>query len=180
MPDKRGRNRKGSPHQQPHQHNELAARIIRELRGYGVPIKCCAQHLEWLQTEGILDLGGQGYSLDTLKRHYRISLDIGALPTKHMLMQVVAHGALGEDLPEGVSPDLAYRLGLENARWYLEKVFGVGNPKAAADDARGKIPIDLVREVLSVEELRQLEIIMAKLHRAANPGEALIDGSAAI
>jgi hypothetical protein len=177
MPDKRGSS-KGDKHQPAHQHNELAAAIIRQLRGYGVPIKCIAQHLEWLREQEILDLGGQGYSLDTVKRHYRLSLDVGGLPTKHMLMQIIAQGALGEDLPEGVSPDLAYRLGLENARWYLEKVHGVGQPKGI-DTGRGQIPIDLVREVLSIEEIGQLERIMGKLQRAMDPSRAIVDGNAA-
>jgi DNA-binding transcriptional MerR regulator len=163
--------------QKPHQHNELAAKLIRELRGYGVPIKGISRHLEWLQEQGILDLGGQGYARETLKRHYRLSLDVGALPTKHMLMQVIAQGALGEDLPEGISPDLAYREGLANARWYLEKVHGVGAAKAAPE-GRGQIPIDLVREVLTVDEIDQLERIMGKLQRAMDPSRAIVDATA--
>lgn len=161
-----------------HQHNELAAKLIRELRGHGLPIKSIARHLEWLQEQEICDLGGQGYSLDTLKRHYRLSLDVGALPTKHMLMQILAQGALGENIPDGVSPDVAYREGLANARWWLQNIEGIGAAKAPTE-GKGQIPIDLVREVLTVDELHQLERIMGKLHRAMDPSRAIIDANAA-
>lgn len=159
-----------------HRHNELAARIIAELRSYGLPQKHVSTFLGWLQSEQIVDLGGQGYSIDTLQRHYPLALKVGAVPSKQMLLAAMNGLALGEFDFENVSPDTKLRVMSDALKWTLEKQHGVGQQvKVGAADG-DTFPVDLLAEVLNHEELLQLERIMVKLHNARKPGEALIEG----
>lgn len=76
----------GKPGNLPHERNEVAAALIERLAGYGLPQNCMSDFLEWARDHTDLDLGEQGYSADTLKRHYRDALDRGRIPGKEMLL----------------------------------------------------------------------------------------------
>lgn len=168
MADKRGP-KKGQKGQPGHQHNELAARIITELRSHGMPQQAISHHLEWIQAQKLLDLGDQGYSVDTLQRHYREALDQGAIPAKDLLMRRAYAMAMMDDLPKGVSPDIAYRISTEKVRWLLNVQHGVTETKAHTHSGPGggPIPIALIEATLSAEEIHQLAYLTAKLERAA-------------
>ena len=167
-PDQRGA-KKGSSGQQPHKRNDIAARVIASLASFGLPQIHISEHLAWLQDEKLLDLGGQGYSTDTLQRHYRAELDAAKIPAKELLMHRAYQMALMDNLPEGVSPDTAYRLSSEKVKWLLNVQHGVVETKGHqhSGPGGGPIPISLIESALTPEEIEQLANITAKLERAA-------------
>ncbi len=169
--------RSGNQHGGPHEHNLIAAAIIANLRGHGITQQGISEHLECLQAEGVVDLGGQGYSLDTLQRHYRISLDVGAIVSRDRLLEMLTKFAMGEGMPQGVSPDAALRTMSDSIKWMLEKHYGEGAKGSPLDLERSthRLPLERVREVLSIEEMGQLERILRKLKAAEDPARAVID-----
>jgi len=166
--DKRGA-KKGSSGQQPHKRNATAAAVIESLAGFGLPQIHISEHLAWLQDEKLLDLGGQGYSPDTLQRHYRAELDAAKIPAKELLMHRAYQMAMMDNLPEGVSVDAAYRLSAEKVRWLLNVQHGVVEIKGHQHSGPkgGPIPISLVEATLTPEEIETLAYLTGKLERAA-------------
>lgn len=160
----------GKPGNLPHERNEVAAALIERLAGYGLPQSCMSDFLEWLQGSDIdLDLGQQGYSLDTLKRHYRDALDRGRIPGKEMLLGRVYQMAMMENLPEGVSPDRAYAIAAEKVMALLNIQHGIMPHQShrLSGPGGGPIPIALIEATLTGEEIDQLARITAKLEAAA-------------
>lgn len=130
---------KGSTGNVPHERSEEAATLIRELSGYGMPQEEISRVLNATY--------GGGYSVDTLDRHYRAELDAALASRKSELLRRAHKIAMGEEVPEKVSPDAAYREGAAQLRWLLGAVhrvrdgmehdFGAGtiNVSISADDA---------------------------------------------
>lgn len=91
--------------------------MIKRLASYGMP-----------QTEisAVLnEAKGGGFSVDTLDRHYRAELDAAMAERKGRLLERAHKIAMGEDVPEGVSADAAYREGASQLRWLLGAVHRV-------------------------------------------------------
>ncbi len=129
----------GKPGNLPHERSEEAATLIRELSGYGMPQEEISRVLNATY--------GGGYSVDTLDRHYRAELDAALASRKSELLRRAHKIAMGEEVPDKVSPDAAYREGAAQLRWLLGAVhrvrdgmehdFGAGtiNVSISADDA---------------------------------------------
>lgn len=175
--DKRGAKpgkRTGSPDEGkagnlPHERNEVAAALIERLAGYGLPQNCMSDFLEWARDHTDLDLGEQGYSADTLKRHYRDALDRGRIPGKEMLLGRVYQMAMMESVPEGVTPDRAYAIAAEKIMALLNIQHGIMPHQShrLSGPGGGPIPIALIEATLTAEEIDQLARITAKLEAAA-------------
>lgn len=130
---------KGSTGNVPHERSEEAATLIRELSGYGMPQEEISRVLNATY--------GGGYSVDTLDRHYRAELDAALAERKGALLRRAHKIAMGEEVPEKVSPDAAYRESAAQLRWLLGAVhrvrdgmehdFGAGtiNVSISSDDA---------------------------------------------
>lgn len=167
--DKRGGGKPGVNGNPAHERNDVAAAIVERLAGYGVPQSCISDFLGWANEEGIAQLGDQGYSPDTLQRHYRDALDRGKAPGKDMLMGMMYRMAMMENLPAGVSPDKAYAIAADK----LEKLLNIQHGVIAHQSHRhagpggGPIPIALIEATLTAEEIDQLARITAKLEAAA-------------
>lgn len=166
--DQRGA-KKGTKGNVPHELNEVAAAIIEQLAGYGLPQSCMSDFLTWCKEADIgVDLGDQGYSVDTLQRHYRDALNRGKVPSKEMLMGRMYAMAMMENLPQGLSTDKAYQIAADK----LEKLLNIQHGIMAHQSHRhagpngGPIPIALL-SVLDEEELEWFERISAKLEAAA-------------
>lgn len=146
----------------PHQRNEQAAAQIEILAGFGLPRRQIRLAVEALFTD-------QGYSEDTLERHYRAELDRGMAKAKTTLLQGAYDIALGRNIPDGVSPDTAYRERGRKIDFLLNAVHGVvphQSQRHAGPDG-GAIPfanIDL--SSLSDDDLDALERISARLSPA--------------
>jgi hypothetical protein len=167
--DKRGAP-KGSQGNVPHQRNAAAAAVITRLASYGVPQSCISDFLGWAQTESLIaELGEQGYSIDTLQRHYRDALDQGRVPSKEMLMGRMYAMAMMENLPAGVSADRAYSVAADK----LEKLLNIQHGIVAHQSHRhagpggGPIPIALIEATLTAEEIETLAYLTGKLEAAA-------------
>lgn len=167
-PDKRGA-KPGESGQKPHKRNSVAAGIIENLASYGLPQSNISDHLSWLQIKGHIKLGSQGYSVDTLQRHYRPELDAAKIPAKDLLMHRAYQMAMMDSLPEGVSADTAYRLSSEKVKWLLNVQHGVVETKGHqhSGPGGGPIPISLVESVLTPEEMETFAYLINKLERAA-------------
>jgi hypothetical protein len=176
--DKRGAKpgkRKGTPHEGkvgnvPHERNEAAAAIIERLSVYGLPQNCICDFLAWAQDEPLaLDLGSQGYSIDTLARHYRDAIDRGRIPGKDMLLGRVYQMAMMENVPEGVSKDRAYAIAADKIMALLNIQHGIMPHQShrLSGPGGGPIPIALIEATLTAEEIDQLARITAKLEAAA-------------
>lgn len=154
---------------QPHERNDAASAIIERLASYGVPQSCMSDFLDWAQGQGIVDLGGQGYSLDTIQRHYRDAIDQGRVPSKEMLIGRMYAMAMMENLPEGVTPDKAYAVAADK----LEKLLNIQHGVVAHQSHRhagpggGPIPIALIEATLTAEEIETLAYLTGKLEAAA-------------
>lgn len=159
--DKRGAP-PGSSGNVPHERNDLAAAIIERLAGYGMPQAAISDFLNW--AGDMLDLGGQGYSPDTIQRHYRDALDRGKRPGLETLMHRVYAMAMMESLPPGVSADVAYRIAADKLMALLNIQHGIipHQSHRVAGPGGGPIPI-VALEALNDEELDWLERITAKL-----------------
>lgn len=159
-----------------HQHHDLAARLIKELRSYGLPQRSVSKFLEWVQAEKILDLGGQGYSIDTLQRHYPLALAMGAQPTKQMLLMQMNALALGEFDFGKASDDAKLRVMYDALKWTLEKPYGLGSQPRVGKKTE-KVPIELLAEILDDEEMIWLERIMRKIQQHQQPAsQQVIEG----
>ncbi len=160
--DKRGAP-KGSIGNVPHVRCELAANVIEKLAGYGMPQLSICDFLEWAGA-GLLDLGGQGYSQDTLQRHYRDALDKGKKPGLETLMHRMYAMAMMENVPPGVTPDRAYAISAEKLMALLNVQHGIIPHQSMrhAGPGGGPIPIAALSS-LDDEELAWLERITAKL-----------------
>lgn len=166
--DKRGAP-KGSSGNIAHERNAVAAAVIERLAGYGLPQSCMVDFLTWASGEQIAQLGGQGYSMDTLHRHYRDALDRGKAPGKDMLLGRVYQMAMMENLPEGVTPDKAYTIAADKIMALLNIQHGLMPHQSHrhAGPGGGPIPIALIEATLTAEEIDQLARITAKLEAAA-------------
>lgn len=153
----------------PHERNEVAAALIQQLAGYGLPQTCISDFLEWARDNTALELGAQGYSLDTIKRHYRDALDRAKIPGKEMLLGRVYQMAMMENVPEGVSPDRAYAIASDKIMALLNIQHGIMPHQShrLAGPGGGPIPIALIEATLTAEEIDQLARITAKLEAAA-------------
>lgn len=153
----------------PHERNEVAAALVERLSGYGLPQSCMSDFLEWARDHTDLDLGDQGYSLETLKRHYRDAIDRGRLPGKDMLLGRVYQMAMMENVPDGVSPDRAYAIAAEKVMALLNIQHGIMPHQShrLSGPGGGPIPIALIEATLTAEEIDQLARITAKLEAAA-------------
>lgn len=98
-----------------HVRNEQAAVQIEILAGFCMPHWQIAIMLDETYKD-------QGYSQDTLEKHYKPELDRGAIKAKAMLMQGAYDRALGRNVPEGVSPDVQYKMMETSGRWLMESV----------------------------------------------------------
>lgn len=169
--DKRGAP-KGSQGNVPHVRNAAAMALIERVASYGLPQSCISDFLEWAQGAPLnIDLGGQGYSPDTLQRHYRDELAKAKLPAKELLMHRAYQMAFMDLLPEGVTPDTAFRVSADKIKYLLNVQHGVAmiNSHRHAGPGGGPIPI-VALEALNDEELEWLERITAKLAAAAATG----------
>lgn len=115
-PDTRGAP-KGSSGNVAHERSEEAATLIRELSGYGMPQEEISRVLNATY--------GGGYSVDTLDRHYRAELDAALAVRKSALLRRAHKIAMGEEVPDKVSPDAAYRESALQLRWLLGAVHRV-------------------------------------------------------
>lgn len=115
-PDTRGAP-KGSQGNVAHERSEEAATLIRELSGYGMPQEEISRVLNATY--------GGGYSVDTLDRHYRAELDAALAMRKGALLRRAHQIAMGEEVPDKVSPDAAYRESASQLRWLLGAVHRV-------------------------------------------------------
>lgn len=166
--DKRGAS-KGDQGNRAHKRNELAARLIEKLAGHGMPQRSIADVLEWSKEALGLDLGKQGYSEDTLQRHYRDALDAAKKPGLDQLLHRVYAMAMMENVPEGVSADRAYAISSEKLMALLNMQHGIMPHQSLrhAGPGGGPIPIALIEATLTQEEIEQLARITAKLEAAA-------------
>lgn len=167
--DKRGppKGIKGMP---AHVRNELAAQIITKLAGYGVPQSCMSDFLDWVNEAGITDLGEQGYSIDTLQRHYRADLERGKLPGKEMLMGRMYAMAMMENLPAGVTIDKAYQVAADKIEKLLNIQHGVmvHQSHRHSGPGGGPIPLAVIEATLTAEEIQTLAYLTGKLEAAAS------------
>ncbi len=108
---------KGSQGNVPHERSEEAATLIRELSGYGMPQEEISRVLNATY--------GGGYSVDTLDRHYRAELDAALAERKAGLLRRAHKIAMGEDVPEGVTADAAFRESSGTIKWLLGAVHRV-------------------------------------------------------
>lgn len=169
-----GKRREGTAHEGksgnlPHERNAFAAAVIERLSGYGLPQKCMSDYLEWMRDLEIArNLGDQGYSVDTLHRHYRDAMDRGKPAGKEILMGRVYQMAMMENLPEGVTPDRAYTIAADKLMALLNIQHGIMPHQSHrhAGPGGGPIPIALL-SCLDDEELNWLERISRKLEAAA-------------
>lgn len=167
--DKRGGGKPGVTGNPAHVRNATAAAIVERLASYGVPQSCISDFLGWAQDHEIVELGAQGYSMDTLQRHYRDAIDQGRVPSKDMLMGRMYAMALMENLPEGVSADRAYSVAADK----LEKLLNIQHGIVAHQSHRhagpggGPIPIALIEATLTAEEIETLAYLTGKLEAAA-------------
>jgi hypothetical protein len=166
--DKRGAP-PGSRGNVPHVRNETAAAIVERLAGYGMPQAAISGFLEWAGKELVaLGIGYQGYGVDTLTRHYRDALDRGKKPGLETLMHRMYAMAMMEDLPPGVTPDVAYRIASDKLMALLNVQHGIMPHQSHRHAGPGGGPIPIVAlEALNDEELDWLERISAKLSAAA-------------
>lgn len=167
--DKRG-SKPGERGQTPHQRNDNAAALILRLASFGLPQQSIADFLDWTQGDPLaLDLGGQGYSIDTLTRHYRPELDQAKAPAKDMLLHRMYAMAMMEGVPPGVTPDRAYAIAADKLMALLNIQHGIMPHQSHrhAGPNGGPIPISLIESVLTPEEIGQLASITAKLEAAA-------------
>lgn len=169
--DKRGAP-PGSLGNVPHARNTVAAALVERVASYGLPQTCISDFLDWAQRDPLgLDLGGQGYSIDTLTRHYRPELDRAKLPAKELLMHRAYQMALMDQLPDGVSPDRAYAVAADKLKYLLNVQHGIAPFQSHRHAGPGGGPIPIVAlEALNDEELEWLERITAKLAAAAAAG----------
>lgn len=115
--DKRGAppGHHGNP---PHVRNEKAAEQVEIMAGFAMPFWQIA-----IAVDALFD--DQGYSQDTIERHYRPELDRGLVKSKALLMQGAYDLALGRNVPDGVSPDKVYDIRAKKIAWLLSAVHGV-------------------------------------------------------
>lgn len=167
--DRRGGSKPGKSGVRAHVHNATAAAIIERLAGYGVPQLNISDFLNWAEEAIGLDLGGQGYSEDTLQRHYRDALNAAKRPSLDNLLQRAYAMAMMENIPDGVSADRAYAISSTKLMELLNIQHGIMPHQShrLSGPNGGAIPISLIESVLSAEEIRQLADIMAKLEAAA-------------
>lgn len=99
--------RDGTPHEGKignvaHEYNPEAAAQIEILSGYGLPQNQIVDFLE-------ATFDDQGYSQDTIQRHYRAEIDRGKAKAKVTLIRGAYDMAMGRNKPDGVSADTAFR-----------------------------------------------------------------------
>ena len=99
--------RAGTPHEGksgnlPHERNAQVAALVMQLSGYGMTQDEIAK--------AVKAAFGPGYSEETLKRHYREELDEGLALAKERVLTRAHQMAMGQNIPEGVSPDKAYEM----------------------------------------------------------------------
>lgn len=150
-----------------HQKNATAAAIIEELRGYGVPQSLVSKFLDWAPGAIGIDLGGQGYSVDTLQRHYRDEMERAKAPGKELLMGQLYRMAMGEQLVEGVSPDTQFRIMADKVEKLLAIQHGVIAPSHHKHSEAGQpIPLAVIEEALTAEEMETFAFLYSKIERA--------------
>lgn len=81
-------------------------------------------------------------SPDTLQRHYRKQLDAGKVKAKQALLNRAHRMAMGENIPEGVSPDKAYEIGSRKIDFLLNVVHSV-RPAQAHEFTGGAINVTI-------------------------------------
>lgn len=101
----------------PHERDEEAATIIKELSGYGMPQDEISRILNATY--------GGGFSVDTLDRHYRDELDHGLSLAKEKLLKRAHEMAMMEKVPAGVSPDKAFEISSRKVDFLLNVVHRV-------------------------------------------------------
>jgi hypothetical protein len=149
----------------PHVRNDLAAATIERLAGYGMPQASISDFLNWAGER--IDLGGQGYSPDTIQRHYRDALDRGKRPGLDQLMHRVYAMAFMEAVPPGVTPDRAYAIAADKLMALLNIQHGIMPHQSHRHAGPGGGPIAIAAlSSLDDEELDWLERITAKLAAA--------------
>lgn len=136
--DRRGA-AKGEWGNKPHERSEEAATLIKELSSYGMPHEEISRVLN-------ATFGG-GFSVDTITRHYPAEVEAAMAEKKGELLRKLHEVALGKKVPEGVTPDTAYRESISSLKWALGAVhrvrdgmehdFGAGtiNVTISGDDA---------------------------------------------
>lgn len=159
-----GQRRAGTPHEGkmgnlPHVRNEEAAKQIEILSGFALTREQVSQAICTLFTD-------QGYSPDTLERHYREELNRGKTKAKTALMQGAYDIALGRNTPAGVSPDAAFRERGKKIEFLLSAVHDVvpAQARRLGGPDGGAIPlahIDL--SSLSDDDLDALERLSERL-----------------
>ena len=120
--DKRG-SKPGQFGQPKHQRCDQAAKVIIRLASYGLPQAELSDFLAFLAEEAFVT--DQGYSPDTLQRHYRDELDAGKMPAEEMAMKRLYAMAFMENIPEGVDKNTAYRIASDRLMTLLNIKFGI-------------------------------------------------------
>lgn len=153
--------------QKAHERNADAAKQVEILAGLGLPKRDIRFALESMFDD-------QGYSEDTLIRHYRDELDAGMAKAKTRLLQRAYDRATGRNVPENVSPDVAYREEGRSLEWILSAVHKVSPLTKVSGPDGGAVPItNIDLSSLSDDDLDALERISAKLNGGSDPsGEA--------
>lgn len=154
--------------QKAHERNEEAARQIEILAGLGLPQSDIRYAVEAMFDD-------QGYSEDTLQRHYRKELDAGMAKSKTRLLQGAYDRAFGRNAPEGVSPDVVYREGTRSTEWLLGAVHGIGPVTNTRLSGPNGGPVQFEKVDLSAlddDDLAHLERISAKLHSRSDSSGA--------
>jgi hypothetical protein len=114
--DRRGA-RKGNKTVQAHQRNEDVAAQTELLTGFGMPRDQIVQVIR----KGF----GDGYSVDTLQRHYAPELERGMATAKATLLKRAFNMAMGTDVAVGVTPDKAYEISSRKVDFLLSVVHGM-------------------------------------------------------
>jgi hypothetical protein len=134
--DKRG-SPKGRYGQPKHVRNEAAAEQIELLAGFGLPKREIGQAVEALFKD-------QGYSEDTIERHYRDEWDRGLAVAKSKLLIGANDIAFGRLQPEGVTPDRLFAERARKIEWLLgavHKVAPVQSHRLGGPEG-GAIPVE--------------------------------------
>ena len=143
-----------------HIRNADAAAQIEILAGFGLPQIEISQFLE-------ATFEDQGYSPDTLQRHYRPEINAGKVKAKAKLMAGAYDIAFGRAIPEGVTADRAYSERSRKIEWLLNAVHQIvphSNQRHSGPDG-GAIPLaNLDLSSLTDDDLDALERISARLN----------------
>lgn len=126
-PDDRRGAPKGSEGNPPHQRNDQAAAQIEVLAGFGMPVDEIIQVIE--------SAFGQGFAKHTIQRHYGEEFKRGKAKSKSALLNRAHQMAMGQNVPQGVTPDRAYEISARKVAWLLAAIHGIKDKDPDAGQA---------------------------------------------